>query len=52
MRSLPNTHWHSPLHLVLDVETLCWSPYRPPAEGELAEPAVTAVDWVRCWSCD
>lgn len=52
VRSLPNTHWHNPLHLVLDVETLCWSPYRPPAEGELAEPAVTAVDWVRCWSCD
>lgn len=47
VREGPNTHWHQPLTLNLDVEIMEeW--FGPPKGGEL--PAVYDVDYVRAWT--
>ena len=44
MRRVENTHWHQPLHLIFDSETMSeW--FCRPDDAEL--PSTFSMDWVR-----
>jgi beta-glucanase (GH16 family) len=47
VRSAPNTHWHVPMHLIFDSETMPdW--FGLPRHEDL--PSFFTIDYVRAWS--
>ncbi len=46
VRSMPNTHWHAPMRMIFDSETMPdW--FGLPADGDL--PSTYLIDYVRAW---